>query len=166
MAWSTPRTWSTGELVTAAHLNQEVRDNLAAAFPLGVDGWTSFTPTLTQSATVTKTLTYARYQRVGRLIVAQVFLTVTGSGTASNGIIIGLPVTAALTTQPLEVGTGTVFDVSANQAFKGNAILNSGTGVNIRATGTSTSVMGAADFTAGLANNDTVSYTVMYEAAS
>lgn len=27
MAWSTPRTWTTGELVTAAMLNQEIRDN-------------------------------------------------------------------------------------------------------------------------------------------
>lgn len=40
MAWSTPRTWSTSEVVTAAHMNQEVRDNLTAVFPddeAGVD---------------------------------------------------------------------------------------------------------------------------------
>lgn len=30
MAWSAPRTWTTGEIVTAAQLNQEVRDNLLA----------------------------------------------------------------------------------------------------------------------------------------
>lgn len=29
MAWTTPRTWTTGESVTAAILNQHVRDNLA-----------------------------------------------------------------------------------------------------------------------------------------
>lgn len=28
MAWTTPRTWSSGEIVTAAQLNQHVRDNL------------------------------------------------------------------------------------------------------------------------------------------
>lgn len=28
MAWVTPRTWVTGELVTAAHLNQDIRDNI------------------------------------------------------------------------------------------------------------------------------------------
>lgn len=40
MAWSTPRTWSTSEVVTAAHMNQEVRDNLTTVFPddeAGVD---------------------------------------------------------------------------------------------------------------------------------
>lgn len=29
MAWTTPRTWTTGELVTAAMLNEQVRDNSA-----------------------------------------------------------------------------------------------------------------------------------------
>jgi hypothetical protein len=28
MAWSSPKTWTTGELVTAANMNQEVRDNI------------------------------------------------------------------------------------------------------------------------------------------
>lgn len=28
MAWSTPRTWSTGDVVTTARANQEIRDNL------------------------------------------------------------------------------------------------------------------------------------------
>ena len=32
MAWTTPRTWTTGEVVTAAHLNTHVRDNLLALF--------------------------------------------------------------------------------------------------------------------------------------
>ena len=27
MAWTTPRTWSTGDLVTASHMNEQVRDN-------------------------------------------------------------------------------------------------------------------------------------------
>jgi microcystin-dependent protein len=35
MAWSAPRTWVTGEIVTAAHLNQEIRDNLLTVTPAG-----------------------------------------------------------------------------------------------------------------------------------
>jgi hypothetical protein len=30
MSWQNPRTWSTGELVTAAMLNQDIRDNMNA----------------------------------------------------------------------------------------------------------------------------------------
>lgn len=71
MAWSVPRTWTTGELVTAAIMNQHVRDNLnvlnptavslvvdgggaaittgsklmfSAPFPLTVDQWDIVTP--------------------------------------------------------------------------------------------------------------------------
>lgn len=32
MAWTTPRTWTTGEIVTAAMMNTHVRDNLNALF--------------------------------------------------------------------------------------------------------------------------------------
>jgi microcystin-dependent protein len=35
MAWTPPRTWVTGELVTASMLNTHLRDNLLAAVPTG-----------------------------------------------------------------------------------------------------------------------------------
>ncbi len=35
MAWSTPRTWVTGEIVTATLLNTELRDNLLSVYPIG-----------------------------------------------------------------------------------------------------------------------------------
>ena len=35
MAWSTPKTWTPGELVTAAQLNEFIRDNMNAMFPVG-----------------------------------------------------------------------------------------------------------------------------------
>ena len=36
MAWTTPRTWTTGELVTAAIMNTHVRDNQNVLNPAGV----------------------------------------------------------------------------------------------------------------------------------
>jgi hypothetical protein len=38
MAWTTPKTWSTGELVTAANMNLHVRDNLNALFTPNTGG--------------------------------------------------------------------------------------------------------------------------------
>jgi microcystin-dependent protein len=35
MAWSVPRTWVTGELVTSSQLNTELRDNLNSVLPVG-----------------------------------------------------------------------------------------------------------------------------------
>lgn len=47
MAWTAPRTWVAGETVTAAIMNQHVRDNLKA---LG-DNWVSYTPAWTSTGT-------------------------------------------------------------------------------------------------------------------
>lgn len=34
MAWTTPKSWSVGELVTAANLNTHLRDNMSAMLPI------------------------------------------------------------------------------------------------------------------------------------
>lgn len=133
---------------------------------LTAGAWLSYTPTLTQSVTVTKTVNYAKYMQVGKLVVVQVFLSVTGAGTAANAILVGLPVTAAQTgAAPQEVGTGAVLDSSLGQVWKGQAILHSTTDVWFRASGSSTNVLGTGDMTAALASGDQVSMTVTYEAA-
>jgi hypothetical protein len=166
---STPKTWSSGDVLTAAQMNAELRDALLAAFPLSAAGlsaaWTGYTPTLTQSATVTKTVTYAKYQRVGRLVIAQGLLTVTGAGTAANAVAIGLPVTAAAS--DLIVGSGNIFDVSANTTHKGVAYLASTTTLWLLAANTTANTaLGVDSFAAGLASPDAVRFQVMYESAT
>ena len=39
MAWSTPRTWVDGEIVTATEMNTDVRDNMAYLKANGSDGF-------------------------------------------------------------------------------------------------------------------------------
>lgn len=94
MAWSSPRTWVTSEVVTAAHMNQEVRDNLDAVLPDGVAG-EAWSPTLeADSSNATATVTGRQYQ-VGALMFvwARFVLSAAGSGvyfvtlpTAASGI--------------------------------------------------------------------------------
>jgi hypothetical protein len=145
---------STGTLVTADMLN-----TFAGA-------WTDFTPTLTQSATVTKTVTYARYVKIGRLVVANVRLAVTGTGTAANNVVFGLPVAAA-SNNGRPWGTGEIFDASAVLLYHGVAISLSTTTIGIRATtGSAGTLLGAGSFTAALASGDDIGYSVMYESAS
>lgn len=76
-----------GQTVTAALLNEP--------FPVGIGAWTDYTPTFTQSATITKTIQTARYTKVGRTTTFQVYLTATSAGTANNSILVGLPVAAS-----------------------------------------------------------------------
>lgn len=167
MAFQTPKTWASGDKPTSAELNQDIRDNTLAAFPLGVDAWTNFTPTLTQSATVSKTIAYAKYQRVGRWIVANVRLVCTSSGTASNGITVGLPVPAVhVALQP--VGIGWVVDISANRNYSGIALLNSSTTLQVAANNDPDVLGGATSLTmtAALVSTDVVGYSIVYEAVS
>lgn len=166
MAYTTPRTWVAGEFVDEDMLNEQVRDNLNAAFPLEVGAWTSYTPSLTQSGAVTKTDTYAKYQRVGRLITAQCFLTVTGSGTANNPVVIGLPVQAASTTGNHPVGTMFIFD-NGTAWYHGVCLLASTTTVRGIANADNVYLgQTGGDFAAALAATDVVGITVTYEAAS
>lgn len=54
--------------------------------------WTNWTPTVTQSGSVTVTVTYARYFTDGKLVHLIASLAVTGTGTANNAIVIaGIP---------------------------------------------------------------------------
>ena len=53
--------------------------------------WTTWTPTVTQSATVSKTMNYGRYIKLGRLVIASFDFTPTSGGTAGQPIILTYP---------------------------------------------------------------------------
>lgn len=92
-AWtSTPRTWVAGEIPTATHFNENVRD-FGRAF---ADAWTSYTPTLTASTTNPTNWTQTGYyMQAGKLVVAKFVLTAGGSMTAGSGTYrVALPVNA------------------------------------------------------------------------
>lgn len=97
----------------------------------GVGALTDWTPSLTQSGAVTKTVTQAKYVRLGpSLYYVQCHLDVTGSGTAGNDIVIGnLPGT------PIAngiYGSGWIYDASTNTFFAG-AVISISAGLRIRA---------------------------------
>ena len=93
MAWTAPRTWVTGETVTAAVMNAHVRDNLKA---IG-DAWTSYTPALAGTGWAIGNGTVAGgYIQAGKLVVFRASITFGSTSTygASATPTISLPVTA------------------------------------------------------------------------
>jgi hypothetical protein len=127
--------------------------------------WTSYTPTLTQSAAVTKTVTRGVYARYGRTIHFIVSLAVTGSGTSSNMVTVSLPVTAAAA--GFFVGVGQLYDATGPTVYRGFAYLQSTTTVAIDpSNSTAAGLLGANVFTAALASGDAVLVSGTYEAAS
>lgn len=145
----------------------QVNDNFDAIYDdvlakLGV--WTSYTPSLQQGGNVSKTVTYARYIKLGRLVVAEVYLAVTGSGSSSTAIEVGLPVTAA--TSGIPVGSFYLYDAAPTPVNRIGAAVLVNTGEVSGALDNQAGYMGAAGFTAALASGDSILMHVTYEAAS
>ena len=91
---------TSGQVLTAATLNT------IGAVPV------DYTPTLTQSATVTKTVALARYFQFQKFVTGQVLLNVTGAGTIGNAAQIGLPF-AVKSGSPM-TGFGYIYDANTN----------------------------------------------------
>lgn len=126
---------------------------------------TTWTPTITQSGAVTCTVTKAVYYRLGRLIVANFLVAITGSGTGSNDIVIGGFPTAASGIQL--AGWGEVVDTSSVTSDEGPAILVSTTTIKIKSSSRATGAyLGTSIMTSGLASGDFVSGNLIYEAAA
>lgn len=92
MVWHPPKTWTPGEVVTAAELNEQVRDNL-----LHLSGeWTTYTPAWTNAGTPAPSVgngsLVGRYLQTGRQVQLTIYLTI-GSTTnlGSTGWRFGLP---------------------------------------------------------------------------
>lgn len=135
--------------------------SLVTAGIIASEQWISFTPTLTQTGTVTNTITYARYQKLGRVITANCQLAVTGSGSGGVKVQITLPVSPAFSTNQI-VGSFWLVDQSAATNYSGIALSESG-GPVIGIPNSVAAGLGQASFTAALASGDTVGYAITYE---
>lgn len=166
------RTSGTGNLtVGAASTNPAyilVEDITGSVWPEGSEvtagmvaseAWIDYVPTLTQGVTLSKTLTYAKYQRIGRTIYVQVSLTITSAGTSGQAIEIGVPV-PTVTGSPMA------------GSFR---YVDSGVGVYVGTTiGWSTSVVRlsvapdnlGSNPSLAAANTDQLQIAITYEAAS
>lgn len=155
---TTAVTHSSGAAVTHVVAAEHFNDVSAAT-----GAWTSFTPTLTQSATVTKTTNHAKYIVLGKWMSVVVDMTVTGAGTANNAIVIGLPVAIPLT--QYAIGSGFVYDSSAAGFYTGVAVVNTTTTINIMPGQGLLGLLGATNgqMTAALATGDRVCYQVTCE---
>lgn len=164
MAWSTPRTWVAGETVTAALMNTHVRDNFDA---IG-GAWTSYAGSIVlaqgASTNIAKTVNYAKYLSIGKLVICQIKLSATAAGTAGSPITASLPVTAAGGASFLAVGSGFFTDASVGE-YRCVAYLNSSTVVAL-ARGDSSLAGGiGVNPNIAVASGDVFVASIMYEAA-
>ena len=141
---------SPGDILTAATMN-----SIGAA-------WESYTPTLTQSATVTKTVTYAKYTRINKLCIVNVRLDVTGAGTAANNVVVGLPLTSAQAT--INIGSVSIYDASTSTNYSGTCYFATTSTVSFTGDWSGASFWGVTPNLA-LAANDQIHISLQYEIA-
>lgn len=128
----------------------------------GLSDWMTFTPTLTQSAAVTKTVTSASYTQIGKTVTAEIVLAITGAGTAGQPIKVGLPVPARASNAV--VGSGSMYDASASFRYVCEVGAATVSELYLGANGNSTDVLGVSPSLA-LAAGDGIRINVTYEAA-
>ncbi len=130
-----------------------------------VGRWVDWTPTVTQLGAVTVTVNWARYITIGDLAVVGIRLTVTGSGTAGNNIIIGgqpVAIQAANNANVATIGTGIVFD-SGTAVYHGALSAQSATDWRMFADGLNNAIGTTPSF--GLVAGDVISLQAAYERA-
>lgn len=96
-------TFVAGQVLTAAELNT-------------AGAWESYTPSWTQSATISKTVNWARYTQLGKWVQGSIKMTATSAGTANNKILVGLPVTASANN--MIIGSMFLYDASAVNKYR------------------------------------------------
>lgn len=116
MAWTSPRTWVAGEIVTAALMNLHIRDNLKA---IG-DPWTAYTPVWTATTTnptIGNGAITGAFIAVGKLVVWRFNITMgSTTGFGSGSYEISLPVTSAIAF-PYVHGDVSCFDTSMSLVY-------------------------------------------------
>lgn len=131
-----------------------------------VGRWMDWTPTVTQSGSVTITVNYARYIVTQSMVIGRARVTVTGSGTTNNAIVIG-GIPAAV--QPANAGAtrdviGTILILDAGTGNYQGALVATAAGSWNGVGHGLTSVFGVTP-NFGLANTDQIGIQFAYERA-
>lgn len=159
MAWTTPRTWVAGEIVTAANMNTHVRDNLKA---IG-DPWTVYTPTVSGWSIGNGTIE-GTYIEAGKLVHFRALLIAGTTTTFASTLSLSLPVTPSTNITSI-LGFAVLFDSSSSANLFGFTRLVSGAAQVVYNNTTATNIVGAAGSSPWTwASGDKVEITGTYEA--
>lgn len=161
--WTIPRTWTAGEIVTAANVNTHLRDNL-----LAISGaWVTYT--CTWSGTLGNGTKSSFYTRIGRTIHYRITVSwgsTTSHAAASQTFTLPVAENANISFVGAPMGIAGMYDASAGQFYaSGIAVLSTGQTVFVHMPSSTTLLWTAANPTTW-ASGDILSITGTYEAST
>lgn len=146
-----PFPFTAGQVLTAAQLN-------------GIgEAWTSYTPTITQGAAITKTITYAKWARVNKIVVVEANIALTSAGTASNALTLTLPIAPATSGIFSMIGSAMFYKASTTLPYILAAVYDSGS-LKFWHETAGGNFFGAVPAVT-VANGDNISFQLIYEVA-
>jgi len=130
-------------------------------------GWNAWTPTFTNLTQGTGAVTQAYYARIGKTVVAQVYVTMgTTAPTVSGQIGISLPVNSASANRSLAVGSALMRDSVGGRSYSGTVFLST-TEAKMQAINAAATYSYQATQTGSIphtwAANDYFSFTITYQ---
>lgn len=129
--------------------------------------WTTWTPTITQAGSISKTMFYGRYIKLGRIVICQAIMSITGSGSSATAITVSVPVTAAYGGN-LPCGSGFFYEATGNVSYPLTTLLKTTGTFGFYTTTNSISQLGETGSASNvaLASGDSINLFATYEAAS
>jgi hypothetical protein len=157
--WPVPT--STDYVADGAVAIEALGDAIDTSVGSGLLAWTSFTPTLSQgtSTNISKTINYAKYAKLGKLVFCNIRLTSTGTGQSGQPVFVSLPITLA--TSSIPIGSGEFFDSGVNN-YVGYVFAPSTTTAGLVTHNNSENFLGTNPNFA-VANGDTINLCLTYE---
>lgn len=164
MAWTTPKTdFSPGNVLTADQMNAIGANLNYLGAPSAA--WTTFTPQLrTGTTNRTSTVTYARYLRIGSLVIVEASVSATAAGGANEQINLALPTGLTYTGTPADTFVCGSFQViDAGTAFYTGTAVHQASGYIYGYGYGAVAAMGQSAPAMTIASGDKISYSVMLE---
>jgi len=165
MAWTAPQDWVAGDVVTAAELNQQVRDNLKT---IG-DPWTAFTPVWAGGVSaIGNAVVTARYAQSGKWVRGWIHAVFGSSTTFAAADIFITPPVPVLAADLIPIGHGIIHDASVGIGSRAGCVAYMTTSASVRyielVTGTTGQVLtNTSPFT--WTTSDTLAVAFEYEAS-
>lgn len=111
-------TFATSEVVTAAKLNQNMRDNWEGLFPTNSEDWSTWSPTLV-NMTLGNGTTVARYQIAGGIVTGYFNFNIGTTSAVGTSPTVDLPVTASSSYEGNIASIGTSIIRAGGTAYPG-----------------------------------------------